>query len=259
MEKFHVSKCNVRYGQPFGQDDNDKRLIYQLRNTKKLVEPFKARPEENGFGVYAGGRRFLASVQAGFKSFAVGKDVIIVDITREDAIDESIIENIGFLRKSMNPITRAKRLNERISSSPGGLRAYGRRVGISPSTLSEWLKLLELSDKMQEAVAEGLMYFTDALNLTKMELGEITEGKLANTLKTDGFDAFQKELERHTAKRLKRGIPKDKYLIARITFDKYYPQDMTAYKKLEELAKAKDMELNDFIKQEIIEPFLQKT
>lgn len=88
-------------------------------------------------------------------------------------------------------------------------------------------------------------------------IGELTEKKLAETLENEGYEVFQKELERTTAKTLKRGIPKGKYFIERITFDKYYEPDMELHNKLQELAKTKNMELNDYIKKEIIEPHVK--
>jgi len=252
-EKFHISKCNVRHGEPFGKDEEDKKLIYQVGSTKKLVEAFKARPEGNGYGVYAGGRRFLAAKEAGFTEFMVGRDVIISDIGEEEAMDESFIENIGFLRKKMDPVKRAQRINERISSSPGGLRSYARRVGIAPQTLSEWLKVLDLSEKMQDTVSKGLLYYTDAVRVARMDFSKDRQDKLADTLEEEGMDEFKKEVERYSEKKLKRGIPKGKYVIARITFDKVYDPDMTAWGKLQKLAEGKHVKVDEYCKSVLVE------
>ena len=166
--RFHVSESNVRAGRPFGESGEDRALIDQLKRGK-IIGPFKARPEKNGYGVAVGRRRFLAKKEVGAKFFVVGSDCLIEEMTDEEAREASLIENLSILRKDMDPITRAKRLNEIVSYSPAGLRATARRLGIPASTLSEWLKILELSPKMQEAVAKGLLCYTDALNLTKMK------------------------------------------------------------------------------------------
>ena len=106
VERFHVSKLNVRAGEPFGQSEEDELLIHQL-NRGKIVAAFKARPEEDGFGVFVGRRRFLAKKEAGTKSFVVGSDVVIEALNEEEAKEQSLIENLKILRKEMNPITRA--------------------------------------------------------------------------------------------------------------------------------------------------------
>jgi hypothetical protein len=83
----------------------------------------------------------------------------------------------------MDPIMRATQLNEIVSFSPTGLRGTAGRLGIPTSMLSEWLKILDLSPKMQEAVTRGLLCYTDAMKLAIMELGKIEQDELAEVLK----------------------------------------------------------------------------
>ena len=258
-EKFHVSLLNVRHDEPFGETDKDKTFINQVQQSKKIEQPFKARPEHEGFGVFMGRRRFLALKAVGIKELVVGEHVLIVNNTDEEARRASLIENLKLLREDMNPITRANELNQLIANSPDSLRGTARRLGISAATLSDWLKILELSPAMQKAVSEGKLYYTDALRLTRMKLGELGEEKLAKTLEVEGYDAFQKAIQRTGKGLLKPGIPKDKYFVERITFDKYYPPDMALHDKLKALAEAKNMPLVDYIKKEVLQPHVNVT
>ena len=235
--KFHISKTNVRYDEPFGDSEEDKLLIHQISLGKKIVEPFKARPEGEGYGIYMGRRRFLASKTAGTKQFTAGEDVVFEDIDEEEARRQSLIENVDFLRKHLDPVKRAENLAKQIDSSPGGLRATAGKLGISPSTLSEWLKILELAPKMQEQVSRGHIAFSEALHLAKQDFGEERQIELAETLETEGAEAFKDKLEAYGDKGLKRGIPKGKYIIYRTTFDRAYPPDMKANEYYEERAK----------------------
>jgi len=146
----------------------------------------------------------------------------------------------------MDPIARAVRLNEIVSFSPVGLRATARRLGIPASTLSEWLKVLELSPKMQEAVANGLLCYTDALKLAKMKIGQRKQDELAEILEKEGIEAYRKELERLAKKKLKKGAPKGKYLILRATFDRMYPPDMEIYEEITQRAEARKMRLDEY-------------
>ena len=244
---FHVSELNVRAGRPFGESEEDRALIEQLRRGK-IIGPFKARPEKDGYGVVVGRRRFLAKKSAGAKFFVVGSDCLIEEMTDEEAREASLIENLSILRKDMDPITRAERLNEIVSSSPVGLRGTARRLGIPASTLSEWLKVLELSPKMQEAVARGLLCYTDALNLTKTEIGQMKQDELAEILEKEGIEAYRKELERLANKKLKKGAPKGKYLILRAAFDKMYPPDVELYEEITQRAEARKMKLDEYCK-----------
>jgi len=247
VQNFHVSKTNVRAEEPFGETNEDRALIDNLRRGR-IIGPFKARPEGNGYGVVVGRRRFLAKEKLGAESFKVGVDVLVEEMSEAEAREISLIENLDILRQEMDPVTRAKRLNEIISSSPGGLRSTAGRLGISPSTLSEWLKVLELSPKMQESVSKNLLFYTDALKVARMDLGQEAQEDLAKTLETEGFDAFQKEVERRSEKRLKRGIPAGKYIFVKISWDKVYKPDMQLYTKLEKLAAGKHQKVDEYCK-----------
>lgn len=246
-DKFHVSKTNVRAEEPFGESDEDRLLIANLRRGK-IIGPFKARPEGKGFGVVVGRRRFLAKRQTEVENFVVGADCLIEEMSDEEAREASLVENLEILRKEMDPITRAKRLNEIVTHDPVGLRGTARRLGLSPTTLSEWLKVLELSPKMQEAVSEGQLFYTDALHVARMKLGTELQDELSATLKTEGVEAFQKELARYSEHKMKRGIPKGKYVIIRTVFDKYYKPDMETVEKLDKLAEARRMKRDEYSK-----------
>jgi len=247
VEKFHVSPLNVRAGEPFGEAEEDQRLIAHLRRGK-IIGPFKARSEGDGYGVFVGRRRFLAKKKGGAKYFVVGADCLVEDVSDEDAREASLIENLDILRKEMDPITRAKILNEVVSFSAGGLRGTARRLGVSASTLSEWLKVLELSPRMQEALAKGLLFYTDALKIARMKLGTDLQDELAEVLETEGPDALKRELIRFSKGGLKRGVAKGVYIVLRTTFDKRYKPDVELYEKLTELAEAKNLRLDGYCK-----------
>lgn len=247
-EQFHVSKTNVRYNQPFGESEKDKVLIEQMRRGE-IIEPFKARPEAKGYGVYVGRRRLLAKKAVGVKAFEVGKDCLLDNIADEYAREASLIENIDILREEMDPIQRARETQNIIDMNMIGLRAVARRLGISPATISEWTKILELSPPMQEVVAKGLIYYKDALNLARMKLGSPEQDRLAEIALDQGYDAYKDALNTLLAGqnlKSKRGIPRGKYIVVRATFNKKH--DMETYQRLEQLSKAKKMDVAEYCK-----------
>jgi ParB/RepB/Spo0J family partition protein len=247
VERFHISEMNVRAGELFGDAEEDQQLIANLRRGK-VVQPFKARPEGDGYGVIVGRRRFLAKKMVGTRSFVVSVDCLIEEMSDEEAREASLIENLEIFRKTMNPIARANQLGDIIAFSPSGLRGTARRLGIPASTLSEWLKVLELSPKMREAVAKGLLCYTDALMIARMKLGEVLQDELAEVLETKGLEAFRKELMDVTAGKMKRGIPKDVYKIDRIIWDKRNRTEMGYYETLMRAAEKKGMKVSEYIK-----------
>jgi ParB-like chromosome segregation protein Spo0J len=247
IKNFHVSKLNVRAGEEFGKGEEDQRLIANLRHGK-IIGPFKARLEGNGYGVFVGRRRFLARKTAGAKSFIVGVDCLVEDVSEAEAREASLTENLEVLRKTMDPVTRAKQLNEIISFSSEGLRGTARRLGIPASNLSEWLKILELSPKMQEAVAEGFLGYTEAMKLARMRLGVDLQDKLVEVLKNEGADAFWKELNRLSTDKMKRGIPRGVYKIDRIMWDKRNRKEIGCYEIVRKVAQSKGMKTPDYIK-----------
>lgn len=249
-ERFHISKLNVRASEPFGESENDKNLIENLRRGN-IVEPFLARPEEKGYGVYVGRRRFLAKCAVGTKAFVVGKDVLIENTDGEQAREESLVDNLDVLREEMNPLVRARAVQDLIDHNMIGLRAVARKLGLAPTNLSEWTKILELTPPMQEAVGKGQIYYKDALTLTKMKVGELQEKKLAEAAETGGRDAYIAALDTLQTGHEKRGIPKDKYMVVRAMFEKAHEEKI--YSKLEQLAKAKNMEIGEYSKQVLTE------
>lgn len=250
--KFHVSELNVRASEPFGDGEEDQQLISNLRRGR-IIGPFKARPEGDGYGVVVGRRRFLAKKHLGTDYFVVGVDCLIEDLTEEEAREASLVENLEVLRKNMDPMTRAHKLATIVDESGLGVRGAAIRLGLKASTLSEWLKPLELSPKLQEATAKGKLFFTDGLHLAKMRLGTERQDELAEVLETDGYDAFKAEVARLEEGKLKRGIPKGKYTIIRATFDHRYPPDMELLEKLNKLADGAKKKIDEYTKWVLLE------
>lgn len=247
VEKFFVSKWNVRADEEFGDKDSDVLLTKHLSHAD-IVQPFTARPEDDGYGVIIGRRRFLAKKESGVKTFVIGKDCLIKEMSDEEALDCSLRENLQVFQDDLNPISRAIALSKILSRKTTGLRGLARVWRMQPSTLSEWLKVLELSPKMQDALTKGLLLYSDARQILRMGLGTELQDKLAEILETDGLEAFKNEVARIPTGKMKRGIPKDIYIILRTTFDRRYKPDIALYEKISKLAETKKMKVDEYTK-----------
>jgi ParB/RepB/Spo0J family partition protein len=252
VNRFWVSKMNMRVDEPFGESEEDKALIEHFRRTS-VVQPFKARPEGDGYGVIVGRRRFLALKEAGLKQVTVGVHVLVEDITDEEAMDASLKENLEEFHKEPDPITRAKAINAYLSRLPTGLRGLARAWGMSHSTLSEYLKILELNPAMQEVVQKNVVSFRDGLATARLGLGDDMQTKLAETAETQGIDAFKGDLTKIMEGKGKRGIPAGVYIVVRSIFDKRSRDDLRYYETLEKLAKEKEMEVADYVKKVVVD------
>ena len=258
IEYFHISKVNVRYEETFGESDNDKNIISNIKSGG-IVQPFKVRPEKKSFGVVIGRRRFLAKKDAGIKKLVYGLDFVLEEMSDEKAQEASLIENLRLFREQMNPLTRAKQLQKLIKNSNKSLRATARRLKIPASTLSDWIKILELSDKIQDVIKKELLLFTEALELSRLKLSKNLQDKLAKTLEKRGYEEFKNEIERYIQKKKKRGIPEGKYIVSRIVWNKSLQEELKNFKILEQLAKGQNMKTEDFAKKVITDYVKQKS
>ncbi len=252
VDKFFVSKTNMRVDESFGESPEDQALIEHFRRTG-IVQPFKARPEGDSYGVIVGRRRFLALKEAGLKELTVGQHVWIEETTDEEAMDASLKENLEEFHKVPNPITRAKAINAYLSRLPTGLRGLARAWGMSHSTLSEYLKILDLNPAMQEVVQKGTVSFRDGLAAARLALGDELQTKLAETAETQGIDAFKGDLTKIMEGKGKRGIPAGVYIVVRSIFDRRSGDDLKYYEALEKLAEKKGIGVADYAKQIIVD------
>ena len=247
VEKFYVSQMNVRSEESFGKSEEDEKLISNLRQGK-IVQPFIARPEGSKYGVFIGRRRFLAKKYLGVKNFVVGVDCLIKEISDRDARESSLVENLRILRKDMNPILRARKLNDLVFLENRGIRGTARSLGIAASTLSDWLRVLELEPEIQAAILNEKIFFSDALKIDRMKLSKSQQIKLAGVVEKEGMDAFKKELRRIISGKTKKGLPKGVYFVLRANFDKRSKTDLGHYEKLKKLAESKGMRFDECAK-----------
>lgn len=245
IEHFHVSKMNIRFSEPFGETEADKTLIANVR-IYGIVEPLLARPEGKGFGIYAGRRKYYASLTVGTKTFVVGQDCLIRNVSDEQAREQSLIDDLDVLREEMNPMVRARAVQDIIDSSMTGVRGVAKKLGVAIGTVSQWTAPLQLHRAMQDAVADGKIFFYDALQLVRMKPSESQEDRLVEVLEKGGRDAYLGEVQKLSTGVARRGIPKGKFAVVRYVYELAHEE--VKYRQLEQLAKARNMQLDELTK-----------
>ncbi len=118
--------------------------------TYGLIQPVVAQKDESGqYFIIAGERRTRASILAGLSSIPV----ILTNVKDESKLEVALIENIQ--REDLNPIEEAKAYQTIIAMGNLTQEELSERVGKSRPSITNSLRLLQLSGEMQEAVKDG--------------------------------------------------------------------------------------------------------
>jgi len=118
-----------------------------------VMQPIVVRPGKGGnqYEIVAGERRWRAGQIAGIDAIPA----IVRELDDRQIAEWALIENLQ--REDLNPIERAEafqRLADRYDLSHDQI---AQRVGVDRSTISNTLRLLNLSDEVQQLVREGLL------------------------------------------------------------------------------------------------------
>ena len=233
LDKLRISAHNVRADEFFG-DEEDQAFVKNV-GSYGVIFPIIVRQVGDMYDVYSGRRRFLAAKENGLTEI----DCIVKEAYDEEALDISLIENIH--RKNLDPVTIGRALKRRMDSTGIKLTAYAKKLGISKSTMSEYLKMNDLSPDMQNEVQTGTVTFKDALKVVRMNLPQEQEASLAKEAREAGSDSFKNTLSRISAEQEKRGAPKG-LLIVRINWG-FRSKD---YNSLKRFAKADKISITDY-------------
>ena len=117
-----------------------------------IVQPIVARPVGNGgasqrYEIIAGERRWRAAQMAGLNHIPT----VIRNVSDDAAIAMSLIENIQ--RENLNPLEEARALDRLIRDFNLTHAEAATAVGRSRATVSNLLRLLELTDKVKAMLA----------------------------------------------------------------------------------------------------------
>lgn len=142
-----------------------------------VVQPIVARPleKQNGrtqrYEIVAGERRWRAAQMAGLTEIPA----VVRDVSDDAAIATALVENIQ--RENLNPLEEARALERLIREFNLTHQEGADAVGRSRSTVSNLLRLLELSDKVKPMVESR-----------QLEMGH-ARALLSISNKTQQFDA----------------------------------------------------------------------
>ncbi len=162
--EIDINKIEPNKNQPRKFFDNDK-LIELSDSIKKygVIQPIVVNDEGDFYSIIAGERRYRASRMANLKTVPV----IIRKYDTLEALEIALIENLH--REDLNPIEEGycyKRLKEDFFLS---FDEIGQKISKSKATISVYVNLLNLDQRVQDLISGGFLSQSHARCLLKLD------------------------------------------------------------------------------------------
>ena len=143
----------------------DEEEILELSDSIKehgVIQPLVVRTIGDKYEIIAGERRYKASVLAGKETVPV----IVKNLNDKDSAEIALIENIQ--RKNLTPIEEALSYKKILDMGYTTQENLASKLGKSQSSVANKIRLLNLSDEVQEALLENKISERHARSLLKL-------------------------------------------------------------------------------------------
>ncbi len=159
-----ISLVEPNREQPRKQFEEDA-LIELSESIKQfgVLQPLLVLKKDDYYEIIAGERRWRAAKLAGVKEIPV----IIKDLTEQEVVEISLIENIQ--RENLNPIEEAMAYKKLFTEYNLKQDEIAERVSKSRTAITNTLRLLKLSDKVQQMIIDGMISTGHARALLAIE------------------------------------------------------------------------------------------
>lgn len=131
-----------------------------------ILQPILARRVGDRLEIVAGERRWRAAKLAGLSKVPV----LVRAITDQDSAVFALVENLQ--REDLNAIDKAHGFQQLMQSLGGTQDEVARRVGLDRTTVTNFLRLLDLPKAVQEHVSRGTLSMGHARSLLGLSDGE---------------------------------------------------------------------------------------
>ncbi|WP_097028234.1 ParB/RepB/Spo0J family partition protein [Clostridium peptidivorans] len=154
MQKIDISLIKANNTQPRKSFDEEK--IMELSESIKqygVIQPILITKDEevHTYTIVAGERRWRAAKLAGIKEIPV----IIKELNKKEILEISLIENIQ--RQDLNPIEEAKAYKNLLEDFKLTQEELSKRVGKSRTAIANCIRLLNLDERVQDYVIDGVL------------------------------------------------------------------------------------------------------
>ncbi|NIZ46669.1 ParB/RepB/Spo0J family partition protein [Entomospira nematocerorum] len=213
-------KPNPQQPRTFFSEEKLQELAESIRENG-ILQPLLVEPQGLEYLLIAGERRLRAAQIVGLTEVPV----IIKQISHEKKLEIALIENIQ--REDLNPIEQARAYDQLLQLLQLSHEELAKRLGKSRSALTNTLRLLHLSNEIQEGVITGKISAGHARTLLSIENKPELQKKLYDHILKEEISVRQTEA--YIKSLTKENTPKAKRT------SHYRPQDIVkAEKKLME-------------------------
>lgn len=159
-----ITKIEPNREQPRKNFDED--ALQELADSIKqfgLLQPILVQQRDGYYEIVAGERRWRAAKLAGLKEVPV----IIRNLTEQEIVEISLIENIQ--RENLNPIEEAQAYKKLLTEFHLKQDEVAERVSKSRAAVTNSMRLLKLSDEVQQMVISDMISTGHARALLAIE------------------------------------------------------------------------------------------
>ena len=169
----------------------DEDMLMELRDSIKehgVVQPVVVRPaeEEGRYILVLGERRLRASKMAGKETIPA----IVRRLSPQQAAEMTVLENI--VREDLNPIEQAEAFRVLSLQFKLTQAQIADRIGLSRETVSNYMRLLRLPQKVMEYLLSDRLSFSDAREILRLEndeyIEQVAEEVVTHKLKWDQIE-----------------------------------------------------------------------
>lgn len=132
----------------------DEERLMELANSIKehgIIQPIIVKKEDEIYTIIAGERRWRAARQLSLKEVPV----IVKDLTEREIVEISLIENI--IRENLNPIEEAMAYKRLLKEFNLTQEEISKQVSKSRSAIANAMRLLNLDERIQGYLIEGVI------------------------------------------------------------------------------------------------------
>ncbi len=187
-ELRHLPVDNIRRGKYQPRSHIKPETLQELADSIRvqgLVQPVVVRPVGNGYELIAGERRWRAAQMAGLDTIPA----LIKSIPDQAASAMSLIENIQ--REDLNPLEEAQAFHRLIGEFDLTHQQVAIAVGRSRAAVSNYLRLLDLSEPVRRLLDEGSLEMGHARAL--LGLAEDRQIQAARRIVAEGLSVRETE------------------------------------------------------------------
>ncbi|MBX3442706.1 MAG: ParB/RepB/Spo0J family partition protein [Planctomyces sp.] len=150
-----------------------------------ILQPLLVREVEGGFQVIAGERRWQASVRAGLASVPCR----VVDVIDKTACEYALEENLK--RKDLGDLEKAQAFRDYLTNFGGTIEELSKQLSMNRSTVSNFLRLLDLAEPVRLALSSGRISAGHARALLPLETAAQME--LCGRIQSESLSVRQTE------------------------------------------------------------------